>query len=141
MSELDNIKSARQQYRAAFMLMATSRDKFNLYKTKDSVLLDIAGLDYEIIVENVHCMTEETIVNNIATHRMQQNNIKSKPRKTAKINVHHVYGASRTVACRVEYRNKLLFSHMENNTPQALLDIARSWAYSNGFTHCNVSYG
>ncbi len=61
--------------------------------------------------------------------------------KTAKINVHHVFGTKLTVAYRVEYRGKLLHHGMANDTPQAMCDRAKQWAFSHGFTHVDVSYG
>ena len=61
--------------------------------------------------------------------------------KTATIEVHHVFGTSRTTAYQVKYRGKVLKHDMQNETPQVMLDKARAWAYANGFTHVNVTYG
>lgn len=60
--------------------------------------------------------------------------------KTCTILIHHVFGTKGTVFVSVSYRNKQLWKNMENNTPQAMLEKAKQWAFSNGFTHVKIEY-
>lgn len=61
--------------------------------------------------------------------------------KTATINVYHVWGSKSTTAADVRYRGKLVRAYMGKESPQTLLDQAREWAYTNGFTHTKIIYG
>lgn len=61
--------------------------------------------------------------------------------KTATINVYHVYGTRNTVAGRVMYRGRVLWSVTANETPNAIMKLCSAWATSNGFTHIKTIYG
>lgn len=56
-------------------------------------------------------------------------------RKTATIQVHHVFGTKSTEFVGVLYRGKRLKHWMENENVNVLFERAKSWAFSNGFTH------
>lgn len=58
--------------------------------------------------------------------------------KTATIQIHHVFGTKSTVFCGVFYRGWTLKYWMENETETELFNRAKSWAFSNGFTHVKV---
>lgn len=148
LTQIDLIKSARGQYHAAFMQMARSTVAWHVYRSNTGVLIAEGGENFRILVKNVHAMAEETMVNALSEklRRDAENKVDSVSgnklrRKTAKINVHHVFGTKSTTAYRVEYRGKLLKSEMANDTPQSMLEKARTWAYSNGFSHVDVIYG
>lgn len=61
-------------------------------------------------------------------------------RKTATINVHHVFGTPKTVYADVMYRGVRRWHAMQNENPQAMADKAQAWARTNGFTHVRVIY-
>jgi len=60
-------------------------------------------------------------------------------RKTATLLIHYVFGTNeRTVFTGVYYRGVRLWYRMENETLNAMLEKAKSWAFSNGFTHVKI---
>lgn len=60
--------------------------------------------------------------------------------KTAKILVHHVFGTKGTTFAGVFYRGKRLWYRMENENAPAMLEKAKEYAFSQGFTHVRVEY-
>lgn len=60
--------------------------------------------------------------------------------KTATIQIHHVFGTKSTVFAGVFYRGKRLWHKMENESAQAMLEKAKQYAFSNGFSHVRVEY-
>lgn len=60
------------------------------------------------------------------------------PRKTATIKIHHVFGTRSTIYSGVYYRAKHLFYKMENENINVMLEKAKTWAFSNGFTHIRI---
>ena len=66
-TEAKAIESARQQYRAMFRTMATSRTAWHIHKGVSGavLLIDGAPMDVQlpVLVQNVHAMAEQTMVN------------------------------------------------------------------------------
>lgn len=61
------------------------------------------------------------------------------PRKTATIQIHYVFGTdNRTVYAGIRYRTKLRRYWMENENINVMLEKAKTWAFSNGFTHIRI---
>lgn len=60
--------------------------------------------------------------------------------KTATIEIYHVFGTKALNGADVWYRGKLQHRVADSYAPQRLLDLARMWAYENGFTHVKVRY-
>lgn len=65
-TEAQAIASTRTQYRAAFHDMACG-GQWNLYATRSGVTLDRAGAHLVVLVEGVHAMAEQTVVNCLST--------------------------------------------------------------------------
>lgn len=61
--------------------------------------------------------------------------------KTATIRIYHVFGTRKQTAADVLYRGRVLRFFEGIDTPQKYLDLARTWAHDNGFTHTNIIYG
>jgi hypothetical protein len=60
--------------------------------------------------------------------------------KSATIEVYHVFGTRSCKSADVLYRGKLLYRAAGLELQQKLLDDARKWAVSHGFTHVAVRY-
>lgn len=58
--------------------------------------------------------------------------------KTATILIHHVFGTKSTVYAGVSYRGKRLKHWMENEPVNVMLQKAKDYAFSNGFTHIRI---
>ena len=61
--------------------------------------------------------------------------------KTATIRVYHVFGTKNQTSADVVYRGRVLRFFEGIDTPQKYLDMARQWAYNNGFSHTKIIYG